>query len=185
MFQMSKALLFLTDGFEEIEAMVTLDILRRGGVKVTTVSLSENGRSVTGSHDVRVEADELYDDSLAEDADILIMPGGPGTSNYEKHETFLKLLKSFNESKRRIAAICAAPSILGGLGILKGKTAVCYPGYEKMLEGAVIGSNKVETDGHITTSKGPGTAYDFGFALLEILEGKEAAEGVKGKMLYA
>ena len=180
---MADAMIFLTDGFEETEAVVPLDILRRGGMDVKTVSL--NGSDwVTGSHGIAVKADLRFVDAAAEKCGVLIMPGGPGTANYEKDGGFIGLLRSAAANGKLICAVCAAPSVLGRLGLLKGRTAVCYPGYEKELAGAEIGTRGVEKDGGFITSRGPGTAAEFGFAILEECRGKEQAESVRKAMLF-
>ena len=172
---MAKAALFLIDGFEETEAIVTADILRRGEVEVTTVSLTGKDM-VNGKHGIPVRADALFDKARGEAFDMLVIPGG--TTDYTKHEGLLDLVKRYDGEKKYLAAICAAPAVFGTAGILNGKKAVCYPGMESWLTGAVIGENIVETDGHITTSKGPATAVFFALKLVEILKGKDAAQKV-------
>jgi len=176
---MSKAALFLIDGFEETEAIVTADILRRGGVDLTTVSLTGKNM-VMGKHDIEVRADALFtymeDENNIEPLDMLVIPGG--TTAYTEHEGLLNLVRRCDAEKKNLAAICAAPAVFGKAGILKGRRAVCYPGMESWLTGAVIGVEIVETDGHITTSKGPATAMFFAPRLVEILQGKEMAQKV-------
>ena len=177
---MAKAALFLTDGFEETEALATTDILRRGSVDVTTVSLT--GREmVRGKHGIAVQADALFDKVAAEPFDMLVIPGG--TTVYTEHEGLLDLVRRYDREGKKLAAICAAPAVFGKAGILKGRKAVCYPGMESWLTGAVIGSDIVETDGHITTSKGPATAVFFALKLLEILQGPETAKNVADAFL--
>ena len=183
---MAKAALFLTDGFEETEAIATLDILRRGEVQVTTVSLT--GREmVDGKHGISVRADALFEAIEATKNerggafDMLVIPGG--TTEYTKHEGLLELVKRYDEEGKHLAAICAAPAVFGVAGILNGKKAVCYPGMEPWLTGAVIGDRIVETDGHITTSKGPATAIFFALKLVEILKGKDIAQKVGNAFL--
>jgi len=172
---MAKAALFLIDGFEETEALTTVDILRRGGVDVKTVSLTQKNM-VTGKHNVPVHADALFEAISGEVFDILVIPGG--TIDYTKHEGLLNLVRRFDGEKKQIAAICASPAVLGKAGVLRGRKAVCYPGMESWLEGALIGESIVETDGHITTSRGPATAMFFALRILEILQGKETAQKV-------
>lgn len=194
---MAEAFVFLTDGFEEVEALTVLDVLRRGGCEVLSVSLT--GREcVTGSHRIAVLADTLFDTQFnilldtqsnhpcAQDCDantMLILPGGPGTADYGKHDAFLRLLQEHHRRGGRIAAICAAPSVLGGLGLLHGKTAVCYPSFEPQLTGAVIGRRCVESDGMIITSKGPATALLFALEVLCALKGPAVMESVREQML--
>ena len=172
---MAKAALFLTDGFEETEALATVDILRRGEVDVTTVSLT--GRDmVDGKRGITVRADATFEKVRGEAFDMLVIPGG--TTEYTKHEGLLDLVRRYDGEKKYLAAICAAPAVFGVAGILHGKKAVCYPGMESWLTGAVIGDGIVETDGHITTSKGPATAIFFALKLVEILKGKDVAQKV-------
>ena len=163
---------------EETEALTTVDILRRGGVVVTTASLTKN-QEVISKHKIPVRADAMFDSVKNENFDMIILPGG--TLEIAEHLGLRELIKKYNSEGKLIAAICAAPAALGKAGILVGRTAVCYPGLEKHLEGAVIGKNIVETDGHITTAKGPAVTPFFALKLLEILEGKamaaEVAEG--------
>lgn len=178
---MYDAIIFLTDGFEEIEAVTTLDILRRGGVSVVTVSLT--GRhEVTGSHEICVRADLIFDD-LNDTGEILILPGGPGTANYKKHELFLELLRTQNASGGKIAAICAAPTVLGELGILADKVAVCYPSLKDDLNAAHFGQCSTVTDANITTSRGPATSVDFALEILRIIKGDRVAADVAEAML--
>lgn len=179
---MKKALIFLTTGFEEIEALATVDILRRGNVEVKTVSLTGT-KIVEGSHGVPVVADLMFKEAGFTTADILILPGG--TPKIDDHEGLKKEVKAFYEKGKTIAAICAAPMVFGGLGILKGKRATCYPGFEKYLEGAILETDKaVVVDGNVITGRGPGLTFDFALALLEILEGKAKRDEVaKGLLL--
>jgi len=177
------AMIFLAEGFEETETVVPLDILRRGGVNVKTVSLGGSDW-VTGAHGMAVKADLRFAGAGAENCGALIMPGGPGTSNYEKCAGFTDLLKTAALGGKLICAICAAPSVLGRLGLLTGRTAVCYPGYEGELKGAKIGKRSVEKDGNFITSRGPGTAAEFGFAVLAECGGEEKAAEVRKGMLF-
>lgn len=177
---MPKVALFLIDGFEETEALTTVDLLRRGGVAVTTVSL--NGEeTVTGKHDVRVFADARFETLKVERAqdlpfDMLVIPGG--TLAYTEHEPLLKLVRDYDALGRMLAAICAAPAVFGKAGILKGRRAVCYPGLESRLKDAIPGEQGVETDGRITTARGPAFTDRFALRLLELLMGKDVADKV-------
>jgi 4-methyl-5(b-hydroxyethyl)-thiazole monophosphate biosynthesis len=165
----------MIDGFEETEALTTVDILRRGDVAVTTVSLGKH-KTLTGRSNITVETDAMFDDIAAAQFDMLVIPGG--TIAYVEHEGLLKLVQKHSDAGGRLAAICAAPAVFGKLGLLKGKRAVIYTGMEEWLKGAVQGSGIVETDGNITTSRGPGTTVYFALRLLEILHGKETADRV-------
>ncbi|MDO4786755.1 MAG: DJ-1/PfpI family protein [Fretibacterium sp.] len=172
---MAKVALFLIDGFEETEALTTVDILRRGEVDVTTVSLTGNER-VTGKHSVPVVADALFGDVKDRTFDMLVIPGG--TIAYTDHAGLLELVKRYDGERKPLAAICAAPAVFGKAGILKGRRAVCYPGMESWLTGASVGTEIVETDGHVTTAKGPAVTPFFALRLLELLRGRDIAERV-------
>ena len=172
---MKTAAIFLIDGFEETEALTTVDILRRGGVVVTTTSLTGR-QEVISKNKIHVKADAMFENVKDENFDMLILPGG--TLNIKDHEGLQELVKKYHAEGKLIAAICAAPAALGKAGILAGKTAVCYPGLESHLTGAKIGSHIVETDGNITTAKGPAVTPFFALKLLEILEGKAMSEEV-------
>lgn len=174
-FTMKTAAVFLIDGFEETEALTTVDILRRGGVVATTISLT--GRpDVISKNKIRVHADTLFESAKDEKFDMIVLPGG--TLEIANHTGLQELIKKYDAEGKLIAAICAAPAALGKAGVLHGRTAVCYPGLEKHLEGAVIGKNIVETDGHITTAKGPAVTPFFALKILEILEGKAMSDEV-------
>lgn len=173
----------LADGFEEIEALTPIDILKRCGAQVITAGVSEKNL-ITGAHDIKIEADILIDDIKKECMDCLIVPGGAGYVNIEKSAKALELIKFAAQNNILLCAICAAPSILGKLGILKERKAVCFPGYEKELKGAEIVSCKVVADKNIITGKGAGAAADFGFLIAEHLFGKDKAEKIKATMQY-
>ena len=161
---MKKALIFLVTGFEEIEALATVDILRRGGVEIKTVSLTEE-KTVVGSHSIPVIADELFDNADFSSADILILPGG--TVRINEHDGLKEKLIEFNNRGKNIAAICAAPMVLGGLGLLKGKKATCYPGFEKYLDGAELATKEaVVVQGNIVTGRGTRTYSRFCIAII-------------------
>ena len=175
--------LFLADGFEEIEAVTTWDILCRGDVRVWTVSITGT-RTVIGAHEIPVWTDMLFEDYHCMDGEAYILPGGgPGSEMLNKHEELKKLLVNQHEQGKWIAAICAAPMVLGGLGILEGKKAICYPGKESTLTGAIITDEPVVIDGNIITGKGPGFAFDFGLAVLAAVQGQEVADKVAGDLL--
>ena len=175
-------LVFLANGFEEIEALTPVDILRRGGVELMTVGVG--GQTIRGSHGIYVAAD-TEDKALGDltDVEAVILPGGmPGTLNLEKSNTVINAVKYCAENGLLLGAICAAPSILGHLGLLEGKKAVCYPSFEKELIGAVESDEYVCRDGQVITAKGMGVSVDFGLELLSALRGKETADKVKASI---
>jgi len=176
---MKKVLVFFVDGFEEIEALGTIDILRRGNVNVTTVSVTGK-KEVMGSHKIPVIADILFEQADFS-VDMLILPGG--TTALNNHEALKEKIKEFNDTGKHIAAICAAPMVLGALGILNGKRATAYPGFEQYLVGATFAPESVIIDGNIITGRGPGLTFEFALATLEILEGVKAKEEVKQQLL--
>ena len=180
---MGKIAIFLADGFEEVEAIAPIDLLRRGGVEVTTVSIM--GRTaVHGSHGIDVEADTVFEEFSFEGIDMLILPGGGlGTKNLKAYEPLNEKVKEFYAAGKYIAAICAAPTIFGMLGLLKGKRATCYGGMEDQLTGATAVTDPVVVDGNIITSRGMGTATLFGLKLLEIFEGADTAEKMAGTVM--
>ena len=170
--------LFLADGFEEIEALTPVDLLRRAGVEVQTVSVTGK-KEVMGSHKIPVICDTTFEEINPEDADVLVIPGGlPGTTTLAAHEGLGEAFKAAAANpEKKVAAICAAPSVLGGLGILNGKRAICFPGWEDKLTGAqIIEGARVVVDDNVTTSRGMGTAFDFGLSLVAQLVSEEKAE---------
>lgn len=171
--------LFLAEGFEEIEALTPVDILRRGRVNVTTVGVGS--KEITGSHGIKVTADISTSELDISDMEAVILPGGmPGTKNLEADSTVISAVKECQEKGGVIGAICAAPSVLGHLGILSGKRATAFPGFDADLEGALQGSDGyVEADGNIITARGMGVSVDFGLALLSALKDRETADKVK------
>jgi len=181
---MEKVILFLADGFEEIEAFAVVDILRRGGVDISTMSINDK-LEVIGKSNIRVFADMIFDKSLALNSEMVILPGGgDGTNNLKKSENIIEIIKYFSENNKKISAICAAPSILGCNGILKDYKAICYPGFEEFLEGAEIIDKPVVSDRNIITSKGPGTAIDFALEILKNLKGEKCSETVRKGLIY-
>lgn len=176
---MAKVCVFTADGFEEVEGLTVVDLLRRAGEEVLMVSISDN-LSVTGSHGIEIKADVFFEDVDYSTVDLLVRPGGmPGTKHLGAHQGLADLLKEFAASDRKVAAICAAPSVLGGLGILREKKAACYPGFEEKLEGALVFTDSVVKDGNITTSRGLGTAIPFALELISQLEGEVKARQIK------
>lgn len=175
---------FLAGGFEEIEALTAVDLLRRAEIQVKTVSIMED-KLVYGAHGVGVEADILFKEGLYDRCAMLILPGGmPGTENLCNHRELNEELKEFYAAGKPVAAICAAPMVLGRAGLLEGHTATIYEGMEDELVGAVHSSQKVVVSGNVITSKGPGTAMDFALALIAYLKGDEKAEEIKKELLY-
>ena len=167
----------LADGFEEIEALCPVDVLRRAGLAVKTVGIT--GKTVTGSHGIAVSADILPSEAT-EPIELLFLPGGmPGSSNLDASPEVDALLTRALTEGAQIAAICAAPFVLGVRGLLKGRRATCYPGFEDRLIGAAYTGAAVETDGVFTTGIGMGAALDFSLRLVEILKDKETAEKIR------
>lgn len=176
--------LFLANGCEECEALIPVDILRRGGVEVTTVSITDS-KLVTSSHNVTITADKLISEIDKAAADMLILPGGmPGTLNLGDCKELTDYVVSHLNSGKRIAAVCAAPTVFGKLGLLKGKKAICYPGMEGDLLDAIVTYEPVVTDGLITTSRGLGTSLSFALELLKLLVSEEASKMISDKIVY-
>ncbi len=181
---MSKVIVFLADGFEEIEGLTVVDILRRAGIETETVSVMGR-KEIQGAHQITVAADSLFEEADMEDADMLVLPGGmPGTLNLKEHAGLQELLVSFDKEKKNIAAICAAPSILADLGMLEGRKACSYPSFEVKLAGSQVVREPAVTDGHITTGRGMGAAIPFALELTALLMGKEKADEVKEAIVY-
>jgi len=173
-----KIYLFLAEGFEEIEAVTPIDIFRRAGMEVTTVSVTGNNQ-VCGAHGIKIHADLLFEDADFKGDFILFLPGGmPGTANLGKHAGLTELLRIQSVKNQPIAAICAAPSIPGQLGMLDGKEAICYPGYEKYLNGAIISSADTVKSGSFYTAKAAGVALKFALQIVTDFEGPEKAEQI-------
>ena len=176
--------LFLANGFEEIEALCPLDLLRRAGLQVTTVGIG--GDLIKGSHGIAVGADmpdTMYRDSKPE---MIILPGGmPGSKNLDESRIVDSALRAAASSGGYLAAICAAPMVLGKRGYLEGKTATCFPGFEEHLKGATLAPDgvRVVTDGNIITAAGMGVALEFGLALVRVLKGNDAAEDLRRAVL--
>lgn len=171
----------MVDGFEEVEAIEPIDILRRGGVEVKTVGVY--AKNVTGAHGIKIETD-LTIDEIDDKFELLMLPGGPGHTLIEESEKAVNLIKTSFENDIVIAAICASPSIIGKMDILKGKRATCFPGFEKFLKGATVTEAKVEKDGKIITAKGAGAAAEFGFEILKELKGSKIADEIKDGMQF-
>lgn len=171
--------IFLADGFEEIEALTPADIFRRAKLPTATVSITDS-RTVTGSHQIAVQADRLLSEIDPSDADLLLLPGGmPGTTNLAACKPLCEMLLAHAAQNKPLAAICAAPSVLGGLGLLQGKAAICYPGFENALIGATVSEKKVVRDGNTVTAAGMGVALDFALECLNLLGHEDAAAQIK------
>jgi len=172
--------IFLDNGFEEIEALTTVDLLRRADIALTTVSLTGT-KDVKGAHGIVVLADKCFSEVDFSDKQMLILPGGP--TKLDQHQDLCNLLVAHNEQNGLIAAICAAPSVLGKLGILTGKQATCYPGFEKFLAESFVGGLVVDSH-NIITAKGPGLSADFAFSIIEKLTSSEVADAVYDAAQY-
>ena len=176
--------LFLAEGFEEIEALCVLDILRRAKVDIKTVGVT--GKTVCGSHNIPVVCDITENQlDISEDFDMIILPGGlPGADNLNASSVVDAFIAKAVENGKFICAICAAPYILGVRGLLKGKRATCYPGFEGKLEGATVVNSGVVRDGKIITGRAMGSATDFALEIAEALCGKEVRDRLKGSIIY-
>ena len=180
---MKTAFVFLATGFEEIEALGTVDILRRGGIKVMTVSIMGDLK-VMGAHNIPVIADYLFEDADFSVADALILPGGiPGSNHLNTCTRLKELVMEKYEEGKLLGAICAGPMVLGGLGLLKGRKATCFANFEPTMVGAVWGEDGVAVDGNIVTCQGPGYVFDFGLTLLEIMRDAEVKDEVGAALL--
>ena len=181
---MKKVYVFFADGFEEIEGLTVVDMLRRVEVETVMVSIGET-RNVTGAHGIVIQADGLFADYTYEDGGMAVLPGGmPGTNHLMVHEGLKQLLFRYNEKKKYLAAICAAPSVFGMNGLLQERHATCYPGFEDRLLGAKVLPDAVVMDGTIITSRGMGTAISFSAALVSVLVGEEKAEELLKAIQY-
>lgn len=180
---MKRVIIVFADGFEEMEAITPVDVLRRAGCEVLMVSVTGR-KEVTSTRGVRIIADALWEEISPDEADMLVLPGGqPGANHLDRHEGLKGALRRFVEQGKWIAAICAAPLVPGHLGLLNGKKVTCFPGTEKELEGAVCTDHPIESDGYILTGRGAGVALQFSLLLIEKLLGKEKAEEIKSRMM--
>lgn len=181
---MSKIAVFFSEGFEEIEALTVVDLCRRAKLETDMVAV-ENGDSCLGSHGIRVDMDKKLQDICFSDYDMLVLPGGlKGTQGLEACQILMEQIDSFYTNGKAIAAVCAAPSIFGHRGILKGRKACSYPSFESHLEGAQVTAGPVEISENVITSRGMGTAMDFGLAIIEYLEGKDLADSIAKQIVY-
>ena len=176
--------LFLADGFEETEALAPLDMMRRAKIEVKTVGVT--GEFVTGSHGVTVKADLKPEEISFNNIDGVVLPGGmPGTVHLGEDDTVSQVIREFEKEGKLVAAICAAPSVLGQAGILNGKKATCHPGFEEKLTGAEVFFSPVVCDGNVITSRGMGTAVPFGLAVARYFTDDATIEHVKAGLVYA
>lgn len=175
---------FLADGFEEIEGLTVVDLLRRADVDVTTVSITDS-YTIHGAHGIDVQADKLFDEVDYENQDMVVLPGGmPGTRYLGEHQGVKKVLEEFYQAEKYIGAICAAPSVLGKYGMLQGRKATSYPGFEEALVGAEYVYDAVAVDDFVITSRGMGTAIDFALELIAKLLGQGKAEEISKSIIY-
>ena len=176
--------MMVANGYEEIEMLTVVDLLRRAGMNCDIISVT-GAKELTSSHHVTVIADLLYEEADFDSYDALVIPGGmPGTINLSEHAGVCEQLKKACSDGKLIAAICAAPTVFAKLGLLEGKKAICYPGMEAQLTGAIVTCEPVARDGNIITSRGMGTAIDFGLAILAYYEGEEAAASMAKTVVY-
>ena len=175
---------FFANGYEEIEALTVVDLTRRAGIETWMVSITDE-KAVTGSHGITVSMDKTLAEVDFEQVDMIVLPGGmPGTLNLEACVPLMEKVKAFDAAGKYISAICAAPTVFGHLGLLNGKKACCYPGMEDGLEGAEVTFDKTAVADHILTSRGMGTAIDFGLQIIARFKGKEAADDMAAKIVY-
>jgi 4-methyl-5(b-hydroxyethyl)-thiazole monophosphate biosynthesis len=176
---------YLAEGFEEIEAVSIIDVLRRAGIETLAVSVTGQ-KAVTGSHGIQVTADVLFEEVDYSTVDMIVLPGGlPGANNLKEHTGLNKQILNFYKTGKPLGAICAAPIVFGNLGILKNEKATCFPGFENQLTGAEVTGTDVETSGKIITGKGAGVAMKFALRIVEMFKGKTFAEELGRKMIVS
>lgn len=181
---MSRVGIFIADGFEEIEGLTVVDILRRAGIDIDMISINDENNA-TGSHKITVKTEQTIHTADLDAYEAIVLPGGmPGTRNLGACEEVVRTIKTYAAEGKLVAAVCAAPSVLGENGLLDGRTATCYPGWEDKLLGARVTLNPVETDGNIITSRGMGTAIEFALAIVAYLTNEEAADKVRSSIVY-
>ena len=175
---------FFANGYEEIEALTVVDLTRRAGIETWMVSITDE-KAVTGSHSITVSMDKTLAEVDFEQVDMIVLPGGmPGTLNLEACEPLMEKIKEFDKAGKYISAICAAPTVFGHLGLLNGKKACCYPSMEDGLVGAEVTYESTAMADHILTSRGMGTAIDFGLQIIARFQGQDAAEEMAKKIVY-
>lgn len=181
---MKKIAIFFGTGYEEIEALTVVDMCRRAGIEISMVSITGESK-VTGSHGITVEMDLRFEEVDFAALDMIVLPGGmPGTRNLEAHQGLMEQVDAFCRDGRYVAAICAAPSIFGHRGIVNGRKACCYPGFEEELAGAEVCYENVCVSDHVITSRGMGCAIDFSLAIISVLCGRETAEEKAKSIIY-
>lgn len=181
---MKKTAILFANGYEEVEALTVVDLLRRAKIGCEILSVADSGQ-VTGSHGISIGADRNFSGTDFSQYDGVILPGGmPGTTNLAADERVLALLRSFASAGKLTAAICAAPTVLAKAGLLEGKKAVCYPGMEEQLTGAKVSFDPVAVDGTVITSRGLGTAIPFALSIVQYFEGRERAEALASSVVY-
>lgn len=179
---MSKVNVYLADGFEEVEGLTVVDLLRRAGIETDMVSIMGR-KEITGARKIPVLADKLFEEQ--DDPDVIVLPGGmPGTLHLKAHEGLADLIRQADKEGKLLAAICAAPTIYGEMGLLEGKNATCYPGMEDKLLGANWQEQPVDVDGNFVTSRGVGTAIAFALTLVTILKDEETAKSLANSIVY-
>ena len=175
---------FFANGYEEIEALTVVDLTRRAEIETWMISITDE-KTVTGSHGITVSMDKTLSEVNFEEVDMIVLPGGmPGTLNLEACEPLMEKVKEFDANGKYISAICAAPTVFGHLGLLKGKKACCYPSMEDGLVGAEVTFETTAVADHILTSRGMGTAIDFGLQIIARFQGQEAADEMAAKIVY-
>lgn len=180
---MAKVYAFVADGMEEVECLAVCDVLLRADIDVKLVSIMGR-KEIVGSHGFKITADVLFEE-ITDDADVLFLPGGmPGTAHLAEHEGLSEMLKAHVAKGKRLAAICAAPSVFGGLGLAEGHRVTCFPGWEDKMEGAVVTGAAVETDRLISTARGMGCSMDLGLELVKLLINEETAADLKKQIQY-
>ncbi|MEG2339057.1 MAG: DJ-1/PfpI family protein [Clostridium sp.] len=179
-----KVYVFIAEGFEDIEAVTSIDVLRRAGAEVELVSIMDS-LAVKGAWGITINCDSMFTDVNFDNGDMVVMPGGGvGYENLSKHTGVHLVLKKYNEENKWIGAICAAPMVLGEIGLLNGRRATCYPGCEEGLLGANYTAERVTVDGNIITGRGPLAAGDFTLGLVKVLFGEEKVSSLKEEMIY-
>lgn len=175
---------FFAEGFEEIEGLTVVDLTRRAGIETWMISINKE-KQVTGSHGIGISVDKTLEEVDFQQVEMIVLPGGmPGTLNLGNCRVLTEQIKAFHEQKKYVAAICAAPTVFGKLGILRGEKACCYPGMEEQLEGALVGFEPCIRSGHIVTSRGMGTAIDFGLQIVALVKGEEEANKLAKAIVY-